>query len=105
MVEVIRYRMLILIGDCILLTNSEFQSRNAKITRFWTRVMEITCAIFARTFPPSPRIPDTRLARILKARLQTCLIKGSLKAQNQRKDGGKYGGKLVYEFIASVYGQ
>src|SRR5665647_865257 len=30
--------MLILIGDCILLTNSEFQSRNAKITRFWTRV-------------------------------------------------------------------
>ena len=48
---------------------------------------------------------DTRLARILKARLQTCLIKGSLKAQNQRKDGGKYGGKLVYEFIASVYGQ
>ena len=51
--------------------------------------------------PPSPRIPDTRLARI-KARLQTCLIKGSLKAQNQRKDGGKYGGKLVYEFNASV---
>jgi IS4 transposase len=29
--------MLILIGDCILLTNSDFQSRNAKITRFWTR--------------------------------------------------------------------
>jgi len=27
-----------MIGDWILLTNSDFQSRNAKITRFWTRV-------------------------------------------------------------------
>ena len=31
--------MLILIGDRILLTNSDFQSRNAKITRFWNRVI------------------------------------------------------------------
>jgi hypothetical protein len=30
--------MLILIGDRILLTNLDFQSRNAKITRFWNRV-------------------------------------------------------------------
>jgi hypothetical protein len=30
--------MLILIGVLILLTNSDSQSRNAKITRFWTRV-------------------------------------------------------------------
>jgi len=30
--------MLILIGDWILPTNSDFQSRNAKITRFWTWV-------------------------------------------------------------------
>jgi len=27
-----------LIGDWILPTNSDFQSRNAKITRFWTWV-------------------------------------------------------------------
>jgi hypothetical protein len=32
--------MLILIGVLILLTNSDSQSRNAKITRFWTRVIE-----------------------------------------------------------------
>jgi hypothetical protein len=30
--------MLILIGDRILLTNLDFQLRNAKITRFWNRV-------------------------------------------------------------------
>jgi len=30
--------MLILIGDRILLTNLDFQSKNAKITRFWNRV-------------------------------------------------------------------
>src|SRR5659263_164630 len=29
----------ILIGDWILLENSYFQSRNAKITRFWNRVV------------------------------------------------------------------
>src|SRR5665647_1540253 len=37
--------MLILIGDRILLTNSDFQSRNAKITRFWNRVRQ-RCFIF-----------------------------------------------------------
>src|SRR5665648_343105 len=37
-VEVFRCRMLILIGGRILLTNLNFQSRNAKITRFWNRV-------------------------------------------------------------------
>src|SRR5665647_1192609 len=31
--------MLILIGDRILLTNLDFQLRNAKITRFWNRVI------------------------------------------------------------------
>src|SRR5665647_1698155 len=31
--------MLILIGDRILLTNLDFQLRNAKITRFWNRVV------------------------------------------------------------------
>src|SRR5665647_3818168 len=33
--------MLIVIGDRILLTNSDFQSRNAKITRFWNRVVMV----------------------------------------------------------------
>src|SRR5665647_592922 len=33
--------MLILIGDRILLTNLDFQLRNAKITRFWNRVKKI----------------------------------------------------------------
>jgi len=33
--------MLILIGDRILLANLDFQSRNAKITRFWNRVYSI----------------------------------------------------------------
>jgi len=32
--------MLILIGDRILLANLDFQSRNAKITRFWNRVQK-----------------------------------------------------------------
>jgi hypothetical protein len=40
-VEVFRYRMLILIGDWILLTNSDFKSKNAKITGFWNRVIFI----------------------------------------------------------------
>jgi len=33
--------MLILIGDRILLTNLDFQLRNAKITRFWNRVVMV----------------------------------------------------------------
>jgi hypothetical protein len=34
--------MLILIEDGILLTNSDSQSRDAKTTGFWTRVVEIS---------------------------------------------------------------
>src|SRR5665647_3613459 len=36
--------MLILIGDRILLTNLDFQLRNAKITRFWNRVLKMGIA-------------------------------------------------------------
>src|SRR5665647_188108 len=42
--------MLILIGDRILLTNLDFQLRNAKITRFWNRVeiLEIIYLLFLK---------------------------------------------------------
>src|SRR5665647_624472 len=70
--------MLILIGGRILLTNLNFQSRNAKITRFWNRVKnwkkksKLNGRSPLRGFPNPPILSSEEALAYNKGRKENC---------------------------------